>query len=131
MRFARFIRDGRSSYGLVEGDRIVPIDGTPFETWQQAGDNARQIFVAQKLTGLVTTLMGTVGDVSIDKLTVVDSQLTRNGSSFAASAAVTNEQLKQTLGVDIAQVVRNLGDRGLPAGGSVPAPPPPPRRRDG
>jgi flotillin len=88
------------------------------ETWQQTGDNARQIFVAQKLTSLVSTLMSTVGDVSVDRLTVVDAALTRNGGSFAANAAVTNEQLKQTLGVDVAQVLRGIGDRA----GALPKP---------
>src|SRR5271167_2318364 len=37
MRFARFELDGRKGYGLVEGDRIIPIDGTPFEHWRPAG----------------------------------------------------------------------------------------------
>jgi 2-keto-4-pentenoate hydratase/2-oxohepta-3-ene-1,7-dioic acid hydratase in catechol pathway len=37
MRFARFDLDGRQSYGLIEGDRITPISGSPFESWQAAG----------------------------------------------------------------------------------------------
>lgn len=37
MRFARFDLDGRQSYGLVEGDRVIPISGSPFEPWQPAG----------------------------------------------------------------------------------------------
>ena len=37
MRFARFDLGGLASYGLVEGDRVVPISGTPFERWQPAG----------------------------------------------------------------------------------------------
>jgi flotillin len=119
---------GLSSKIIEEGKATASAIRSLAETWSQAGDNARQIFVAQKLTGLVQQLMGTVGDVAIDKLTVVDAELTRNGSNFAANAAVTNEQLKQTLGVDVAQIVKNLGDRGLPAGAPPPTPPRPPRR---
>jgi 2-keto-4-pentenoate hydratase/2-oxohepta-3-ene-1,7-dioic acid hydratase in catechol pathway len=37
VRFARFDLDGLVSFGLVEGDRIVPISGSPFERWQSAG----------------------------------------------------------------------------------------------
>jgi len=38
MRFARFGRDrASSSYGLVEGDCIIPISGSPFDAWSVAG----------------------------------------------------------------------------------------------
>ncbi|HTR51537.1 MAG TPA: SPFH domain-containing protein [Kofleriaceae bacterium] len=80
------------------------------ETWAKAGDSARQIFVAQKLQGLVSTMMQTVGEMPIDKLTVIDRELAANGSNFAVKAAVTAEQLKQMLGVDIAA----LAQRALP-----------------
>jgi 2-keto-4-pentenoate hydratase/2-oxohepta-3-ene-1,7-dioic acid hydratase in catechol pathway len=38
MRFARFKRDNRVIYGLVEHDEIIPIAGTPFEKWQRDGE---------------------------------------------------------------------------------------------
>jgi flotillin len=97
-------------------------------TWAKAGDNARQIFVAQKLQSLVNTMMKTVGDMPIDKLTVIDKELAANGSNFAVKAAITAEQLKQMLGVDIAA----LAQRALPGATtqaavvpSVPRPRPP------
>jgi flotillin len=92
------------------------------ETWGKAGDSARQIFVAQKLQGLVGTMMQTVGEMPIDKLTVIDKELAANGSNFAVKAAVTAEQLKQMLGVDVAA----LAQRALP---SVTIPPATPRPR--
>ena len=82
-------------------------------TWAKAGDNARQIFVAQKLQSLVSTMMRTVGEMPIDKITVIDKELAANGSNFAVKAAVTSEQLKQMLGVDITQIANRLG--GQPA----------------
>jgi 2-keto-4-pentenoate hydratase/2-oxohepta-3-ene-1,7-dioic acid hydratase in catechol pathway len=33
MKFARFIWNGAPTYGLVEGGTLVPIEGTPFESW--------------------------------------------------------------------------------------------------
>lgn len=86
------------------------------ETWAQAGDSARQIFVAQKLQGLVSTMMSTVGEIPIDKVTVIDKELAANGSNFAVKAAITSEQLKQLLGVDVAAAVQRIaGDqRALP-----------------
>jgi flotillin len=85
------------------------------ETWAKAGDNARQIFVAQKLQSLVGTMMSTVGDMQIDKLTVIDKQLAADGGNLAVKAAVTSEQLKQLLGVDLAAAVQRLsGDKPAP-----------------
>lgn len=92
------------------------------ETWTKAGDNARQIFVAQKLQGLVGTMMQTVGEMPIDKLTVIDKELAANGSNFAVKAAVTAEQLKQMLGIDIA----GIAQRALPSVAIPPARPRPP-----
>ena len=37
MRFARFDLDGRPGHGIVEGDSIIPISGSPFEPWRPAG----------------------------------------------------------------------------------------------
>lgn len=91
------------------------------ETWTKAGDNARQIFVAQKLQGLVGTMMQTVGEMPIDKLTIIDKDLAANGSNFAVKAAVTAEQLKQMLGIDVTQIAQRV----LP---SVTIPPAPPTR---
>ena len=95
------------------------------ETWGKAGDSARQIFVAQKLQSLVGTMMSTVGEMHVHKLTVIDKDLAANGGNLAVKAAVTSEQLKQLLGVDVAAAVQRL------AGDSKTSPPvaPPPRLR--
>jgi len=105
------------------------------ETWAKAGDSARQIFVAQKLSSLVGTMMSTVGEMPIDKLTVIDKELAGNGGNLAVKAAITSEQLKQLLGVDVAAAVQRLAGgepKQLPAhaGAGHAAPPPPlPRMR--
>jgi flotillin len=91
-------------------------------TWAKAGDSARQIFVAQKLERLVGTMMQTVGEIPIDKLTVIDKELAAGGN-FAVKAAITSEQLKQLLGIDVAAVVQNFGAR--PAAVLPPVPPRP------
>ena len=38
MRSARFEADGGAQYGIVEGDRVQPVAGTPFGRWEQRGD---------------------------------------------------------------------------------------------
>lgn len=75
-------------------------------TWAQNGENARQIFVAQKLAPLVRSLMGTVGELEVNKISVIDKHLTQGGN-LAVQAATFSEQLKQTTGVDLTGLVAN------------------------
>lgn len=116
---------GVASKVVEEGKATAQAIRSLGETWTKAGDNARQIFVAQKLQGLVSTMMQTVGEMPIDKLTVIDKELAANGSNFAVKAAVTAEQLKQMLGIDIAGIAqRALPSVSIPA--AAPARPRPP-----
>lgn len=108
---------GVASKIVEEGKATATAIRSLGETWAQAGDSARQIFVAQKLQRLVGTMMRTVGDIQIDKVTVIDKELASGGGNFAVKTAVTAEQIKQLLGVDVAQLAQNLAARpGLPSG---------------
>ncbi|MGE0870150.1 MAG: flotillin family protein [Kofleriaceae bacterium] len=109
---AKIIEEGKASASAIR---------SLGETWGKAGDSARQIFVAQKLQRLVNTMMNTVGETQIDKVTVIDNQLAANGSNFAVKAAVTAEQLKQMMGVDLAAAAQRLaGDGNLSLGTGKP-----------
>ncbi len=83
------------------------------ETWRKSGDSAREIVVAQKLQGLVTTLMSTVPANPIDKVTFIDRKLSE-GNDLAVKAAITSEQLKHTMGIDVPALLNKI------AGGSNP-----------
>jgi flotillin len=109
---AKIVEDGKATAAAIR---------SLGETWGKAGDSARQIFVAQKLQGLVGTMMQTVGEMPIDKLTIIDRDLAANGSNFAVKAAVTAEQLKQMLGIDVAALAQK----------ALPASPPPTRPKSG
>jgi flotillin len=117
---------GAASKIVEEGKATASAIRALGATWEKAGDSARQIFVAQKLQSLVATMMKTVGDMPINKVTVIDRDLASNGGNFAVKAAVTAEQIKQMLGVDIAAIAQR-------AGGAAPAlavaPPSVPRPR--
>jgi len=110
---------GAASKLVEEGKATATAIRALGETWTKAGDSARQIFVAQKLERLVGTMMSTVGDMQIHKLTVIDKDLASNGGNFAVKTAVASEQIKQLLGVDIAQLAQNLASQR-----SLPPPPP-------
>ncbi len=111
---------GTASKVVEEGKATAAAIRALATTWGKAGDSARQIFVAQKLPWLVNKMMSAVGEMPIDKLTVIDRELAANGSNFAVKTAVTAEQLKQLMGVDLASAMQNIG-RALPA---VPPRPP-------
>ena len=75
-------------------------------------------------------MMSTVGEMPIDKVTVIDKELAANGSNFAVKAAITAEQLKQLLGVDVAAAINRMsGDQRQLAAHIVSSPPPMPRMR--
>jgi len=114
---ARVVEDGKAT---AEALRALS------RTWHDSGDSARQIFVAQKLQGLVGTLMSTVSSLPIDKVTVIDGKLAGGGGhgNFAVNAAVTSEQLKHTLGLDVPALVKKFA--GAEEEGKVSPPPPPP-----
>jgi flotillin len=100
---------GNASKIVEEGKATAAAIRALGTVWAQAGDSARQIFVAQKLQGLVGTMMSTVGELPIDKLTVIDKELAANGGNLAMKTAITAEQLKQMMGVDITAIAQKLG----------------------
>src|ERR1700746_1216356 len=41
MRWARFDQNGTPAYGVVEGDEIIPVRGSPFDTWERTSSRLR------------------------------------------------------------------------------------------
>jgi flotillin len=100
---------GRAAKVVEEGKATAEAIRRISNTWAECGDDARQIFVAQQLSGLVGHLMSTVGHLAVDKVTFIDRDLAHGGSNLAVNAAITSEQLKHTLGIDIPAMLRGLG----------------------
>jgi flotillin len=79
------------------------------ESWSAAGENARDIFLLQKLEPLLKSLSAAIPEVEVQKVTLMNSQ----GNSVA-KAATLFEQLKQTTGLDVAGAVNALTSREYP-----------------
>jgi 2-keto-4-pentenoate hydratase/2-oxohepta-3-ene-1,7-dioic acid hydratase in catechol pathway len=47
MRWARFDLNGTATYGVVEGDTLIPVRGSPFDAWERTG--SRLTLAEQKL----------------------------------------------------------------------------------
>jgi 2-keto-4-pentenoate hydratase/2-oxohepta-3-ene-1,7-dioic acid hydratase in catechol pathway len=41
MRWARFEQNGSPIYGVVEGDEIIPVRGSPFEVWERTSNRLK------------------------------------------------------------------------------------------
>ncbi|WP_414755072.1 flotillin family protein [Anabaena sp. CCY 9910] len=74
------------------------------ESWQNAGASAREIFIFQKLEPLLKMMATGVPEVQVENLTVIDAA---NGGGVPKIASLI-EQLRQTTGVDVAQVINQL-----------------------
>ena len=77
------------------------------ESWVAAGESAREIFLLQKLEGLLKTLSATVPEVGIQNVTVIDTQ----SGNLATQAAALMAQLKQTSGLDVAGAVNGFANQ--------------------
>lgn len=107
---APIVEDGKAS---AEGLRKLAA------RWAESGDQAREIFLLEKLDSLVKLLVDTVQDVSIDRMTIIGE----GDATTAGRSAKLVEQLRSATGVDLADLARRVG-----AGVTGSGPPPVPRR---
>lgn len=95
---ARIVEDGKASAAAFSALA---------RTWEQSGESARKIILSQKLAPLLESLMGTVGQAPIERLTLLDRRLGGDGD-MAARLAMTSEHLRHVLGVDLREALRRL-----------------------
>jgi len=98
---AKVIEDGKATMLVLE-EMIA--------TWQQGGENARDIFLMQKLQVVMDSLVSTIQEVHVDKMTVLPS-----GGGRAAQAVQLVEELKAGVGVDLPALVQQFAGGGTPA----------------
>lgn len=92
---ATIVEQGRA---LVEGLQSLT------QSWKDAGPQAKQIFMLQKMEILLKLLGGTVKDVNVDQVTFIDSG---DGKNPAINLANFIKQLKGAAGVDLAGLVKS------------------------
>ena len=78
------------------------------ESWKAAGDNAREIFLFQKLETLIQMMAASVPEVEVESITVVDG----NNNNRVTSIASFLEQLRQTTGIDVTEIAHTLSTNG-------------------
>jgi len=94
---SKIVEDGKAK---AEGIRSLGA------SWIAAGSQARDIFLFQKLDGLIKTMAATVPSVEVEKVTFINA----SDGNLAAQLALFLEQVRQTTGLDVAGAVGNLGN---------------------
>ena len=102
---------GKAAKIVEDGKATAAVLTQMIEAWKAAGPNARDILLMQKLQTVMSSLVETIQNVSVDRV-----------SYLPATPQVTQgiqlvEQVKAAFGVDLAKVVAQLGA----PGGATPA----------
>jgi flotillin len=98
---------GEAAKVIADGSAAVAAFRQLIQTWRSAGNNAKDIMILQKLNVLVESMLSTLGNLKVDRMTVITSG-SGNSGSFGAKALAMNEELKATVGVDLAAATRRL-----------------------
>ena len=89
---------------IEDGKATVTVLNEMIDTWQNGGENARDIFLMQKLQTIMAQLLSSIEDVKIDKITVLPSAEQSN----IANTVRPIEELKAGTGVDIPKLLKDF-----------------------
>ena len=118
---------GAASLVIEQGRATAAVLTRIAGTYQQGGTSSRDVLLMQKLVPLFERLAGTIGELRIDRLTVLPHGATAGPGEGTLGARLVdaNEQIRAVTGVDLSRVLRDkVGDD------TPPRPPtrPPPSR---
>jgi len=92
---------GRAAKIIEDGRATVAVLGEMIATWKQGGESARDIFLMQKLQGVMGSLVDTIDEVKVDRITVLPG----NPDSRAQQAVTLVEELKAGVGIDVPKLL--------------------------
>ena len=108
------IAKGNAARIFEDGNAEVEVLRQKLELWQEAGPNAERLFLIQMLPDILKQVVQTVDNLSIDKLTVVDSGSGKGVPSvfnqIAGSTPALLESLKASTGIDIAAMLGSVAN---------------------
>jgi len=82
------------------------------KSWGEAGDQAREIFIMQKLEPIIGQLTETISETHVERITVIDSQGQGNAGGFDPRKLIgLNEQVKELFGVDLVEKFGAMGTK--------------------
>jgi flotillin len=97
---SKIIEQGRATAAAMQDIAVA---------WHDVGDNARNVFLLQKVDGLMKQVMQTVSGLKVEKLTVLGgiAGVEGTGGNLTGKVIAASEQLKAVTGVDLVGAVRD------------------------
>lgn len=77
-------------------------------SWNAAGDQAREIFLLQKLEPIIDKITDTISTAKIDKVTVIDASISGGSGHSPAKLLALSEQVKEVFGIDIVAKLQEM-----------------------
>lgn len=102
---------------IEQGRATADVLASLAKTYRSSGTDGRDVLLMQKLVPMLKTVSGSIGELHVDKLTVIGSG--RNGagdSDLAATLMRTNEQIKAATGVDVPKMLTRFQEGGARSG---------------
>ncbi len=119
---------GRAAKIVEDGAAQIEVFHRLVQQYQAAGEDAQRIFVLNLLPELVDKIVGTIDNVAIDRVSVIDSGTGGQGlpgilSQFPAAVVKITEQIENATGVDILSGLNRPPSRNVDVegGGSPPS----------
>ena len=106
MEAARAKAQGDAQKIIEDGKATAQVLGEMIASWKLGGDNARDIFLMQKLDQVLTSLVGTIHDIQVDRFTMLPA----GGQSKTKETVQWVEELKGALGVDLPAAITRFTD---------------------
>lgn len=76
------------------------------QAYRASGTSGRDVLLMQKLVPMLRTVSGTIGDLHVDKLTVIGKNGSSESQDLATTLVRTNEQVKAATGLDLPALLR-------------------------
>jgi flotillin len=95
---AKIFEDGRATAAVL--DEMIT-------TWQAGGNAARDIFLMQKLQAVMSSLVNTIQNVQVDKLTILPT-----GNGRVSDTVRLVEELKAGVDVDVPTLLKSFANKG-------------------
>jgi flotillin len=102
---ARIIENGRATATVLKNLAM---------TYRASGTDGRDVLLMQKLVPLLGQILGSIGQLHVDRLTVIGANGTATGSgsgeagaSLVGKLVTASEQIKAATGIDVPQMIRD------------------------
>ena len=93
---ATLVEQGRATANVLSGLA---------KTYRASGTSGRDVLLMQKLVPMLETVTSTIGELHVDRLTVIGGARGGDNSTLASRLVQTNEEIKAATGLDVPRML--------------------------